>query len=319
MEEIDETIKIASILAVSDSVENGMNYFKKRFFKGEDKVETIEKTIDYIRKNKKLPKEKISEILIALGEICNKRKFTNIQKIAGQLTAEEKTHLSRYNISWKDTAGKEVDPRAAMIADKIQIQLDSMKKMFLDIRVYHENYDEYFLIQYDQDQLSQEQISIIDTYINILKKKYLDPEKIKVRKFSGNKTKKNRTLISVTRRDDNGNRSIILGSGDIDIITKNNNVSEYFLALPSMINIAMASSLIDKNATKEDFSLSYGYIQGFIKEQYRAIMGKDLTDHEIRLIEMKRLIILVLPEMYKMSYRKLQESNDMLIKALISA
>ena len=318
-QEKEETLMLLSILSVADRVESDMNYFNKIFFEGKENIGTLEETISYINEESNLPKKNIDETLSALNEIKKYDEFKEIQTEAGQLSANEENDLSSYGLSWKNDLGETIDPRISIITNKIKHQVGSIKKIFFDLMGYIENNNEYFVIRYDADQLSPDQVTIIDLYVKTIKEKYSDPKKIQLRKFSGKRNKESKPLISVTRQSKLGKSTDILGLGEVDIVTGTENASDYYLDLPAMINIAMATSLLDKDINIEGLLSSYDFIQGYIKDQYKTIVGRDLSKQEIALLKMKRLIVLSLPDMYKMPLTELRRCNELLMKTLISA
>lgn len=99
-EEKRETLIIASILAASDSIENGMNYFKKRFFKDDHRIETVQETKKWIKKTLNIPEPYEELILNAFEEISSGEEFQRIRADAATLTPEEKLNLRRMNRSF---------------------------------------------------------------------------------------------------------------------------------------------------------------------------------------------------------------------------
>jgi len=78
-----------------------------------------------------------------------------------------------------------------------------------------------------------------------------------------------------------------------------------------MVNIALAASNIPDGATEEDLKTVYGPVVGFIKNQYKSILGRELElpDTPEGIIKAVRRIVLSLPEMYKIPLRRIEEYN----------
>jgi len=88
-----------------------------------------------------------------------------------------------------------------------------------------------------------------------------------------------------------------------------------------MVNIALAASNIPDKVTEEEMHMTYGPIVGFIKNQYKLMLGSDLDlpDTARGIAEALRYIVLVLPEASRMSYEAIEEFNMAARKALIAA
>jgi len=217
------------------------------------------------------------------------RETMDVYRIKSSILSEEKEKIEY------DTAGAIV-----LITDLLHAQL-------------HEN--RVYEIKYDISKLSSSQIDIIETYISLLQKRASNPNNIKARPFSSAKGSKE-SLIAVYCTGKNFN-----GEGHVDIDIPEGNIHDYLLRVTGMINIALAASNIPANATEEELKTSYGPIIGFIKNQYKEILGSELAvpDSIAGALKVLRYIVLTLPRAYRVPLEKIEEYNRLAKQALISA
>ena len=87
-----------------------------------------------------------------------------------------------------------------------------------------------------------------------------------------------------------------------------------------MINIALASSNIPDNLSKEDVD-KYRPLMSYIRNQYKAILGEELTipDSPEDILKVIRRIVLSLPKAMRMNTNQIEEYNKLAKEALIAA
>ena len=87
-----------------------------------------------------------------------------------------------------------------------------------------------------------------------------------------------------------------------------------------MINIALAASNRPEHATDEELKTTYGSIVGFIKRQYKEMLGSELNvpDSVEGALRTLRHIILALPKAYRMPLNKIEEYNRASRQALVA-
>lgn len=167
-------------------------------------------------------------------------------------------------------------------------------------------------VKYDTSRLSQAQIDIVETYIDLLQTPNL---KIKPRPFSSAKGSKE-SLIAVycTGKD-------FEGEGHVDIDIPEGSIHNYLLKIIGMVNIAFAASNIPSNAKEEELKTSYGPIISFIKNQYKDILGIEIIipKNVVDALKTLQYIVLILPKAYRVPLKQIEEYNKLAKKALISA
>ena len=170
-------------------------------------------------------------------------------------------------------------------------------------------------IKYDASRLSPSQIDMIETYIGLLQKRASNSNSIKAKPFSSIKGSKE-SLIAVYCTGDN-----FKGEGHVDIEIPEGKMQDYLLRIAGMLNIALAASNIPNNATEEEVKTTYGPIIGFIKNQYKKILGSELVipDGLEDMLKTIRYIVLTLPKAYRMPLEKIEEYNRLAKQALIAA
>ncbi|MDP8298988.1 MAG: ARMT1-like domain-containing protein [Candidatus Tantalella remota] len=173
--------------------------------------------------------------------------------------------------------------------------------------------DRTYTIKYDQSKLSRSQVSIIRKYADILDKR--SKADIKARPFSSDRGSDESLIAVYCKAPD------FEGEGHVDVEVPKGDMEEYLLRVTGMVNIALAASNIPENVNEEDMHMTYGPIVGFIKNQYKLMLGSDLDlpDTASGIAKVLRHIVLVLPEASRMSYEAIEEFNMAARKALIAA
>ena len=171
--------------------------------------------------------------------------------------------------------------------------------LMFDILYRHFKDDRIYTVKYDESVLSVFQRETIREYAKYLQKKIdergLDT-KIRVTGFSGDRSS-NRSLLEVDCRDISGD---IIGESRITVKVAEGNLSEYYLRIKGMINLAILAASIPEDDTGS-YS-DYGHMIGMIKNQYKNIIGEDmnLPNTPQGLIKALRYITLLLPKEYKL-------------------
>jgi len=191
------------------------------------------------------------------------------------------------------------DTEAAVV-----LSFDLAKPFTQEERVYR--------VKYDEMRLSESQREIVETYADRLRSLGLD---VKVQPFSSDKSAQ-KSLISVYAAGKD-----FQGEGHVDVAVPEGNVEEYVLSITGMMNIALASANIPENATEEDLRTTYGPLVGFIRAQYKAILGSELSlpDSAAGLIQAIRWITLNLPPSSRIPVHMIEEYNRLAREALIRA
>jgi len=174
--------------------------------------------------------------------------------------------------------------------------------------------DRIYEIKYDTSRLSRSQVAIVETYIALLRKRAVNPNNIKKRPFSSTKGSRE-SLIAVYCIGDKHK-----GEGHIDVSIQDSSINDYLLRITGMLNIAFAASHIPNNVKRKDIDEKYGSIVGFIKWQYKNILGIEfiLPDTLVEIRKTLRNIVLALPKTYKISSDKIELYNKLARKALES-
>jgi len=180
------------------------------------------------------------------------------------------------------------------------LPLDILRDRFSAKRTY--------MIKYDDERLTESQKSIIKKYAEIMNQKgQAEVEAIPFSRRRGSKE----ALINVYCL---GSRGEYIGEGHVDVDIPDGDVRDYLLRITGMLNIAFAKSNIPPGVSEEELSGKYGPLIGFIRDQYRDILGTDISLKAV----LRKVIILVLPEAYKRSRYEIQKYNDLARKALES-
>ena len=174
--------------------------------------------------------------------------------------------------------------------------------------------DKIYDIKYDTSRLSLSQIEIIEEYIRLLQVRSSNPENIRPRPFSSaNGSKESLIAVYCTGKD-------FKGEGHVDISIPEGELKDYLLRIAGMINIALASSNIPDNLSKEDVD-KYRPLMSYIRNQYKAILGEELTipDSPEDILKVIRRIVLSLPKAMRMNTNQIEEYNKLAKEALIAA
>ena len=141
-----------------------------------------------------------------------------------------------------------------------------------------------------------------------------NPENIRPRPFSSaNGSKESLIAVYCTGKD-------FKGEGHVDISIPEGELKDYLLRIAGMINIALASSNIPDNLSKEDVD-KYRPLMSYIRNQYKAILGEELTipDSPEDILKVIRRIVLSLPKAMRMNTNQIEEYNKLAKEALIAA
>lgn len=169
-------------------------------------------------------------------------------------------------------------------------------------------------VKYDTSRLSASQIDIVEEYIRLLKLRSSNPDNIRPKPFSSAQGS-NESLIAVycTGKD-------FKGEGHVDITIQEGELKDYILRITGMMNIALASSNIPDNLSKEDMD-KYLPILSYINNQYKAIAGEELAipDSPGDILKVIRKIILGLPKSLRSNINEIEKYNALAKQALAAA
>lgn len=170
-------------------------------------------------------------------------------------------------------------------------------------------------IRYDISRLSASQVKVIEEYARALQVRAQRPDNIKARPFRGGAEAKE-PLITVRCTGTN-----FKGEGSVDVLVQKGELKDYRLRITGMINIALAASNIPDNLTKEQIAV-YGDVVRVIKNQYRAIVGKELAvsdESPEDFLKAIRRIVLDLPASDRISIEGIEEYNRAMQQTLAAA
>lgn len=174
--------------------------------------------------------------------------------------------------------------------------------------------DRIYEIKYDTSRLTFSQVEIIEEYVKLLQARSSNPSSIKLKPFSSAQGSKE-SLIAVycTGKD-------FKGEGHVDVAIPDGELKDYLLRITGMVNIALASSNIPDNFSKEDVD-KYRPIMAYIKNQYKAILGEELAipDSPEDILKVIRRIVLGLPKSMRMNLDQIEEYNRLAKEALTAA
>ncbi len=174
--------------------------------------------------------------------------------------------------------------------------------------------DRIYEIKYDISRLSSSQIEIIEEYVKLLQARCSNPSSIKLKPFSSAQSSKE-SLIAVycTGKD-------FKGEGHVDVSIPEGELKDYLLRITGMINIALASSNIPDNLSKEEVN-KYRPLMSYIKNQYKSILGEELAIPESPedILKVIRRIVLALPKSLHMNLNQIEEYNKLAKEALVAA
>ncbi|MBL7073447.1 MAG: hypothetical protein ISS33_06740 [Candidatus Omnitrophica bacterium] len=179
------------------------------------------------------------------------------------------------------------------------------------------NEEKMYTIKYDEYRLQQTQIDVIKKYAESLNKRFANEKslcKINLSPCSSNNGSKE-SLIAIYCRDKNKK---LIGEGHVDINIAEGKIEEYLLRITGMLNMAFIAANIPKDLTLEELKTKYGYMVGFMKNQYKEIIGNELSLSEISsemLTEIHHIILTLFPS-HKMPISKIESYNRQAIKFL---
>jgi len=210
------------------------------------------------------------------------------------------------------------DAKDEMKTDYPSYDTDEFQILALDlVRDLLEQEDKSYTIKYNTSKLSLSQIAIVQEYARVLNKRFA----ARIRAIGTRGADK--PSICVSYHDMHG-RLVGEGNTDVSLPQEEKDISRYLLRITGMVNIALATSSIPEIPSEmsyQEIENEYGPIIGFIKNQWEQIIGstnsipKSLED----ILRKSRTIILLLPPIYKMDSRKIEEYNKLAKEALISA
>ena len=205
---------------------------------------------------------------------------------------------------------------AAVLYDNVLDLYDAQSATVLltDLLYAQLNENRFYEIKYDTSRLITSQIEIIEEYVRLLQLRSSNPDSIKLRPFSSAQGSKE-SLIAVycTGKD-------FKGEGHVDVTIPDGELKEYLLRIAGMVNIALASSNIPDNLSREEVD-KYRPIMSYIKNQYKAILGEELAipDSPEDILKVIRRIVLGLPKSMRMNTGQIEEFNRLAKQALIAA
>ncbi len=205
---------------------------------------------------------------------------------------------------------------AAVLYDNVLDLYDahSATVLLTDLLYTQLHEDRSYEIKYDTSRLTTSQIEIIEEYARLLQLRSSNPDNIKLRPFSSAQGSKE-SLIAVycTGKD-------FKGEGHVDVAIPDGELKEYLLRIAGMVNIALASSNIPDNLSREEVD-KYRPIMSYIKNQYKAILGEELVipDSPEDILKVIRRIVLGLPKSLRMNTDQIEEFNRLAKAALTAA
>ena len=169
-------------------------------------------------------------------------------------------------------------------------------------------------IKYDAARLSSSQIDIVKSYVTLLRARSSNPENIKLYPCSSqNGSRESLIAIYCTGKD-------FKGEGHVDVSIPGGELKDYLLKIAGMVNIALASSSIPDNLSKEDVD-KYRPVLNYINTQYEAILGEVLVipSSPEDILKVIRKIVLGLPKSMQANLNQIEEYNRLVKEALFAA
>jgi len=237
----------------------------------------------------------------ALVEISNRQEAKEFKQKINEIFYDLAIFSPKFGKNFVGTGAHHYDIESVIVllADLLYSQLRENR-----------NYE----IKYDASRLTTSQIEIIEEYVRLLQIRSSNPNSIKLRPFSSAQGSKE-SLIAVycTGKD-------FKGEGHVDVVIPNGELKEYLLRVAGMVNIALASSNIPDNLSREDVD-KYRPIMSYIKNQYKAILGEELAipDSPEDILKVIRRIVLGLPKSLRMNTSQIEEFNRLAKAALTAA
>ncbi|MBU1083963.1 MAG: DUF692 family protein [Candidatus Omnitrophica bacterium] len=91
----EDTIRIASVLVAADTIEKGMNLFKRIFLNMDSKLEMPDDTRDYLKSGSKIPNNELRKILDVFDRVKDSEEFKEIAKDARKISGRELQDLKK--------------------------------------------------------------------------------------------------------------------------------------------------------------------------------------------------------------------------------
>jgi|GEM_PF-3179 Arginyl-tRNA synthetase len=261
-------------------------------------------------------KDVMKNILDLLGVSAPERmiKTDQIQDVGtSDLNAEQPHDASHSNEALNASGLRAEQAQEAFISDPYDTQ--SAKVLLFDLLHNAAVQNAVFTLKYDESRLTPSQIDIVKQYAELLRDRYQFDIKVAACSSERGSSEK---LINVYRSNKQGNA---IGEGHVDVDISEGNIEDYFLRVTGMVNIALAASNIPADAMGADLKTKYGPIVGFIKSQYKLILGDDfvLPDALEETLKAIRYIVLILPKSYRMPADKIEEESRLAKEALVAA
>jgi hypothetical protein len=251
-----------------------------------------------------------TSIYAGYNSLANSMKTKNEESAFKELIGHEARDIIRgYHI---DEEIEKVTNLYNRVLDLYDIQPTTV--LWTDLLNAQLHEDRIYEIKYDVSRLSSSQIEIIEEYVGLLQKRSTNPNNIKLKPFSSAQGSKE-SLIAVycTGKD-------FKGEGHIDVTIPEGELKDYLLRVTGMVNIALTSSNIPDNLSKEDVD-KYRPLTSYIKNQYKAILGEELAipDSPEDILKVIRRIVLGLPKSMRMNTDQIEEFNRLAKQALTAA
>jgi len=199
--------------------------------------------------------------------------------------------------------------------DMDKIQYDAEETARLNFDILHSAFEKgrTYRIKYDESRLSESQIAILREYANIMRDKY--SVDIHINPFSSERGSEE-SLIAVYSSGEG-----FTGEGHVDVNIPDGDIENYLLRVTGMLSIAMAASNIPDNVSEAELKTQYSPIVSFIQNQYKSILGTDLTlsGSITEIVKALQHIVLDLPKVHRKPIESIREYDRLARQALISA
>jgi len=201
--------------------------------------------------------------------------------------------------------------RSAAAADRAQGDDAKFAKILLFDLLGTIQEGKSYEIKYDTSRISPSQAEIVEEYVKQLQAISSNPGNIRLRPFSSAQGSKE-SLIAVycTGKD-------FKGEGHVDVAIHDGELKDYLLRIAGMVNIALASSNIPDNLSREDIH-KYRPIMSYIKNQYKLILDEELAipGSPKDILKVIRRIVLDLPKSMRTNLQQIEEYNRLAKEAL---
>ncbi|MFA6320336.1 MAG: hypothetical protein WCY36_00575 [Candidatus Omnitrophota bacterium] len=211
---------------------------------------------------------------------------------------------------------KMLGERGLVEADKLDIAYDTNFTTILTMDLAYAQFqdDRVYEIKYDKSRLSLSQVAIIEAYVKLLQARTSGQDNVRLRPFSSEQGSAE-SLIAVYCTGKN-----FKGEGHVDVSIPDGDLKDYLLRITGMVNIAVASSNIPDDLSREDID-KYRPILSYINNQYKAILGESLAIPESPedILKVIRRIVLGLPKSLRSDFSHIEEYNRLAKQALAAA